>query len=71
VQNKRVAHLSLFPLTRDDQNKVLMLDPASGEGAKLMEKVNKLSRFSANKKQSGSAFEKQSATRYREFSPVI
>ena len=43
VENKRVARLSLVPLTRDAQNDVLMLDPASGEGAKLMEKVNKLS----------------------------
>jgi poly-gamma-glutamate capsule biosynthesis protein CapA/YwtB (metallophosphatase superfamily) len=43
IEKKRVARLSLVPLTRDGQNNVLMLDPASGEGAKLMEKVKKLS----------------------------
>jgi poly-gamma-glutamate capsule biosynthesis protein CapA/YwtB (metallophosphatase superfamily) len=43
VDNKRVTRLSLVPLTRDAQNNVLMLDPASGEGAKLLEKLKKLS----------------------------
>jgi poly-gamma-glutamate capsule biosynthesis protein CapA/YwtB (metallophosphatase superfamily) len=43
IENKRVARLSLVPLTRDEQNNVLMLDPASDQGSKLMEKVKKLS----------------------------
>jgi poly-gamma-glutamate capsule biosynthesis protein CapA/YwtB (metallophosphatase superfamily) len=43
VENKKVARLSLVPVTRDAQNNVRMLDPASGEGAKLMEKVRSLS----------------------------
>ena len=43
VEDKRVARLSLVPLTRDAQNNVLMLDPASGEGARLIQKVINLS----------------------------
>ncbi len=43
VENKRVARLSIVPVTRDDQNSVLMLDPGSGEGAKLIQKVMELS----------------------------
>jgi poly-gamma-glutamate synthesis protein (capsule biosynthesis protein) len=43
VQNKRVVRLSLVPLTRDDQNDVLMLDPGLGEGARLIQKVIDLS----------------------------
>jgi len=43
AENKRVMRLSLVPVTRDDQNNVLMLDPASGEGAKLIQKVIDLS----------------------------
>jgi poly-gamma-glutamate capsule biosynthesis protein CapA/YwtB (metallophosphatase superfamily) len=43
VEDKRVARVSLVPLTRDEQNDVMMLDPASGEGAKLMDKVKNLS----------------------------
>jgi hypothetical protein len=39
VQDKRVSRLSIVPLTRDDQNSVLMLDPGTGEGAKLIQKV--------------------------------
>jgi len=43
VEDKRVARLSLVPVTRDDQNNVRMLDPTSGEGAKLIQKVVNLS----------------------------
>ncbi len=43
VENRRLARVSLVPLTRDAQNNVLMLDPASGEGAKLIGKVMDLS----------------------------
>lgn len=43
VEHKRVARVSLVPLSRDAQNDVLMLDPTSGEGAKLIQKVQSLS----------------------------
>jgi hypothetical protein len=43
VENKRVTRLSLVPVTRDDQNNVLMLDPASGEGNRMIQKVKDLS----------------------------
>lgn len=43
VEDKRVVRLSVVPITRDAQNDVLMLDPASGEGASLIQKVIKLS----------------------------
>lgn len=44
VQNRKVARVSLVPLTRDSENNnVLMLDPAGEEGAKLMHKVKSLS----------------------------
>jgi len=43
IENKRLARLSLVPLTRDNLNNVEMLDPGSGEGAKLMQKVRDLS----------------------------
>jgi poly-gamma-glutamate capsule biosynthesis protein CapA/YwtB (metallophosphatase superfamily) len=43
VVKKHVTRLSLVPVTRDAQNNVLMLDPSSGEGAKLIQKVVSLS----------------------------
>jgi hypothetical protein len=44
IQNRKVARVSLVPLTRDaENNDVLMLDPAVGEGAKLIQKVKSLS----------------------------
>ena len=44
IENKRVARVSLVPVTRDaENNNVLMLDPAAGEGAKLLHKVKDLS----------------------------
>ncbi len=44
IQNRKVARVSLVPLTRDaENNDVLMLDPATDEGAKLMRKVKSLS----------------------------
>jgi poly-gamma-glutamate capsule biosynthesis protein CapA/YwtB (metallophosphatase superfamily) len=40
IDNKRVARVSLVPVTRDaENNNVLMLDPSIGEGAKLLQKV--------------------------------
>ena len=44
IDNKRVARVSLAPVTRDaENNNVLMLDPSIGEGAKLLQKVKDLS----------------------------
>jgi poly-gamma-glutamate capsule biosynthesis protein CapA/YwtB (metallophosphatase superfamily) len=44
LQGKSVARVSLVPVTREaGNNNVVMLDPASGDGAKLMKKVEDLS----------------------------
>ena len=44
IVNKHVARVSIVPVTRDaEHNDVLMLDPASGDGAKLLKKVEDLS----------------------------
>jgi poly-gamma-glutamate capsule biosynthesis protein CapA/YwtB (metallophosphatase superfamily) len=44
VAGKSIRRVSLVPVTRDDAtNDVVMLDPASGEGARLIEKVRRLS----------------------------
>lgn len=44
IQGKHVAYVSLVPVTRDaDRNNVMMLDPSSGEGARLFQKVKSLS----------------------------
>jgi poly-gamma-glutamate capsule biosynthesis protein CapA/YwtB (metallophosphatase superfamily) len=44
IDNKRVVRVSLVPVTRDaENNNVLMLDPNSAEGAKLIQKVWDLS----------------------------
>jgi poly-gamma-glutamate synthesis protein (capsule biosynthesis protein) len=44
VQGKKVVRVSLVPVTRDSEhNNVLMLDPSSGEGARLLQKVKGLS----------------------------
>jgi len=44
IQDKHVAYVSLVPVTRDaDHNNVTMLDPSSGEGARLFQKVKDLS----------------------------
>jgi poly-gamma-glutamate capsule biosynthesis protein CapA/YwtB (metallophosphatase superfamily) len=44
IDSKRVARVSLVPVTRDaERNNVLMLDPSSGEGATLLQKVKDLS----------------------------
>ncbi len=43
VQNRKLRRLSLVPVTRDAKNNVLMLDPSSGEGARLVQKVKDLS----------------------------
>jgi poly-gamma-glutamate capsule biosynthesis protein CapA/YwtB (metallophosphatase superfamily) len=44
IDKKRVARVSLVPVTRDaENNNVMMLDPSTGEGAKLLQKVKDLS----------------------------
>lgn len=43
VQERKVVRVSIAPLTRDDENNVLILDPSEGAGAKLMDKVKSLS----------------------------
>lgn len=43
VRGGHVARVSLVPMTRDEENNVMMLDPSSAEGAKLREKVKSLS----------------------------
>jgi poly-gamma-glutamate synthesis protein (capsule biosynthesis protein) len=39
IQDKRIRRVSFVPVTRDKQNDVFMLDPASAEGAKLVQMV--------------------------------
>jgi poly-gamma-glutamate capsule biosynthesis protein CapA/YwtB (metallophosphatase superfamily) len=43
IEKKRLAKLSLLPVTRDAQNSVRMLDASSEDGAKLLKKVMDLS----------------------------
>ena len=43
VQDRKLRRLSLVPVTRDAQNNVLLLNPSSGEGARLLQKVKDLS----------------------------
>ena len=43
IRAKKVARVSLVPMTRDEENNVTLLDPSSAEGAKLREKVKSLS----------------------------
>jgi poly-gamma-glutamate capsule biosynthesis protein CapA/YwtB (metallophosphatase superfamily) len=43
IRDKHVARVSLAPMLRDNDNNVEILDPSSGEGAKLREKVKGLS----------------------------
>jgi hypothetical protein len=45
VRNRKVESFSLLPVTRDDQNTVRILDPASGEGSNLLQKVKALSKI--------------------------
>lgn len=43
VRDRHVARVSLVPMTRDEANNVMLLDPSSAEGMKLREKVKSLS----------------------------
>ena len=39
IEGKKIRRVSFVPVTRDEKNDVLMLDPAGGEGAKLVEVI--------------------------------
>jgi poly-gamma-glutamate synthesis protein (capsule biosynthesis protein) len=39
IEGKKIRRVSFVPVTRDEKNDVLMLDPSSGEGAKLVDVI--------------------------------
>jgi poly-gamma-glutamate capsule biosynthesis protein CapA/YwtB (metallophosphatase superfamily) len=39
IEGKKIRRVSFVPVTRDEKNDVLMLDPTSGEGAKLVDVI--------------------------------
>ncbi len=43
VEEKKLVRVSFVPVTRDDNNDLLMLDPSSGEGARLLNVVKGVS----------------------------
>ncbi len=43
IQDKRLQRVSFVPVSRDAHNNVLMLDPSSGEGAKLVKVIRDVS----------------------------
>jgi poly-gamma-glutamate capsule biosynthesis protein CapA/YwtB (metallophosphatase superfamily) len=43
IEGKKIVRVSFVPVTRDVHNDVLMLDPAAGEGAKLVDVIKGLS----------------------------
>ena len=43
VQGRNLVRVSLVPVTRDDKNNVLMVDPSTGEGARLLQVVKDVS----------------------------
>lgn len=43
AEKRRISRVSLVPVTRDNKSNVLMLDPGSAEGARLIKKVKDLS----------------------------
>ena len=43
VQGKKIVRVSFVPVTRDAKNDVLMLDPSSGEGARLLDVIKGVS----------------------------
>jgi poly-gamma-glutamate capsule biosynthesis protein CapA/YwtB (metallophosphatase superfamily) len=43
VQGKKIARVSFVPVTRDAANNVMMIDPSSGEGARLLEIIRGVS----------------------------
>lgn len=48
IQNKRLARVSFVPVTRDASNNVLMLDPSSDEGARLVQVIKGVSAVPLN-----------------------
>jgi poly-gamma-glutamate capsule biosynthesis protein CapA/YwtB (metallophosphatase superfamily) len=47
IDRKKIVRVAFVPVTRDEHNDVLMLDPSTGEGAKLVEVVKGLSKSEA------------------------
>jgi len=43
IQNKNIQRVSFVPVTRDQNNDVYMVDPANGEGARLLGIIQKVS----------------------------
>jgi poly-gamma-glutamate capsule biosynthesis protein CapA/YwtB (metallophosphatase superfamily) len=43
IDGRNIARMSFVPVSRDAQNNMVMLDPASGEGAKLFNHVKERS----------------------------
>jgi len=43
VEGKTIRRVSFVPVTRDDQNNVMMIDPATGEGARLVNVIKGVS----------------------------
>jgi poly-gamma-glutamate synthesis protein (capsule biosynthesis protein) len=43
VRGKNLLRVSFVPVTRDDKNNVLMLDPSTGEGARLLQVITGVS----------------------------
>jgi poly-gamma-glutamate synthesis protein (capsule biosynthesis protein) len=43
VQGKSIRRLSFVPVTRDEKNDVMMVDPSSGEGARLLQIIKGVS----------------------------
>jgi len=39
IEGKKIRRVSFVPVTRDEKNDVFMLDPSSGEGAKLLDVI--------------------------------
>ncbi|HYU77427.1 MAG TPA: CapA family protein, partial [Vicinamibacterales bacterium] len=43
IEGKRIRRVSFVPVTRDENNDVLMLDPSSPEGARLLQVIKGVS----------------------------
>jgi poly-gamma-glutamate capsule biosynthesis protein CapA/YwtB (metallophosphatase superfamily) len=43
IQGKKIARVSIVPVSRDDHNDVFMLEPASDEGSRLLDIVRRVS----------------------------
>jgi hypothetical protein len=39
IDHRKIVRTSFVPVTRDDKNDVYLLDPSTGEGAKLVQAV--------------------------------